>query len=115
MTLARDIFDTLPQPHFAEPWQAKAFAMTVRLHEQGAFAWPEWTETFSAQIHSRPGETDLADVYFTQWLTALETLLARKGLTDATQLHRARHAWEHAAARTPHGHPVELTAQDFPE
>src|SRR5689334_6234460 len=28
-------------PVFAEPWQAEAFALTVRLHEAGCFIWPE--------------------------------------------------------------------------
>ena len=29
-------------PVFAEPWQAQAFAMAVRLSAQGHFTWPEW-------------------------------------------------------------------------
>ncbi|MEE1557214.1 MAG: nitrile hydratase accessory protein, partial [Alphaproteobacteria bacterium] len=29
-------------PVFDEPWQAQAFAMTVWLHEQSHFTWPEW-------------------------------------------------------------------------
>ena len=28
-------------------------------------------------------------------------------------LARYRHAWEHAAARTPHGTPIELAPEDF--
>jgi hypothetical protein len=29
-------------PVFAEPWQAQAFALAVRLSEQGYFTWKEW-------------------------------------------------------------------------
>ena len=29
-------------PVFREPWEAHAFAMAVRLHEQGLFTWPQW-------------------------------------------------------------------------
>ena len=29
-------------PVFREPWEAQAFAMTVKLHESGLFSWPEW-------------------------------------------------------------------------
>ena len=28
-------------PVFAEPWQAQAFALAVRLSKQGHFTWPE--------------------------------------------------------------------------
>jgi len=37
-------------PVFAAPWEAQAFAMTLALHEQGAFSWKEWTETLAAVI-----------------------------------------------------------------
>ena len=29
-------------PVFAAPWQAQAFALTLSLHERGAFTWKEW-------------------------------------------------------------------------
>ena len=29
-------------PVFAEPWQANAFALAVKLSEQGHFTWQEW-------------------------------------------------------------------------
>jgi len=29
-------------PVFAEPWQAQAFALAVKLSEQGHFTWKEW-------------------------------------------------------------------------
>ncbi|EMS97427.1 hypothetical protein H009_11986 [Agrobacterium tumefaciens str. Cherry 2E-2-2] len=113
MISAQRAFDSLPQPHFAEPWQAKAFALTLRIHDEGAFTWPEWTEALSAQIHSRPGETDLSEVYFTQWLTALESLLSRKGLASPELLDRYQHAWHHAVSRTPHGETIVLADHDF--
>jgi hypothetical protein len=34
-------------------------------------------------------------------------------LGTAEQIHRFEHAWEAAAARTPHGEPIEVQAQDF--
>ena len=43
----------LPQdaggPVFSEPWEAKAFAMTLRLHERGLFTWPEWAQALAEQ------------------------------------------------------------------
>ncbi len=42
-------------PVFNEPWQAQAFAMTVQLHEAGAFSWREWSERLASEIRPRPG------------------------------------------------------------
>ena len=35
--------------------------------------------------------------------------MTEKGLTDDATLARYRHAWAHAAERTPHGTPIELS------
>ena len=37
-------------PVFAEPWQAQAFALAVRLSEQGHFTWKEWAAALSAEL-----------------------------------------------------------------
>jgi len=66
-------------PVFKEPWEAKAFAMTLALHERGLFTWPQWAETLSAQIASAQaaGDADLGDTYYQHWLLALESLVKR--------------------------------------
>ncbi len=97
-------------PVFNEPWEAKAFAMVLRLHEQGLFSWPEWAEALSQEINAAQagGDAGLGDTYYQHWLRALETLVARKGAASADELARCRQAWAEAAERTPHGQPVEL-------
>ena len=47
-------------PVFAEPWQAQAFALAVKLSEQGYFTWKEWTETLAGELAaaSSRGEPD---------------------------------------------------------
>ena len=35
-------------PVFAEPWEAQAFAMAVKLNEAGVFQWSEWADTLGA-------------------------------------------------------------------
>lgn len=98
------------RPPFAAPWQAHAFALTLALHEQGLFTWPQWTAALSAAI-ARAQERDGPDdgqAYYHHWLDALETLLLGRGLADADTLHALEHAWEDAAVRTPHGQPVVL-------
>ncbi len=94
-------------PGFAEPWQAQAFAMTVKLHEEGVFSWPEWTEALSAQI-SAAGEDDTGARYYEHWLTALEKLVEAKGVMTQTERLARRDAWDEAARATPHGQPIEL-------
>jgi nitrile hydratase accessory protein len=97
-------------PVFEEPWQAKAFAIAVALHERGIYTWPEWTETLGARI---AGAQDDGDAYYRNWLGALEDLLAEKGVTTAEETSRWREAWRHAANRTPHGTPIEVCRDDF--
>ena len=103
-------------PVFAEPWQAQAFAMTLQLHQRGLFSWPEWAAALSAQIAKAHagGDADLGDTYYRHWLAALETLVAEKGATDASELSRCAQAWDQAADRTPHGQPIVLQPADFP-
>jgi len=103
-------------PVFSAPWEAQAFAMTLALHERGLFTWPEWAETLAAQIAEAQaaGDPDTGQTYYLHWLAALERLVASKGASSGDELARYRHAWEHAAGRTPHGQPIELRGEDFP-
>ena len=67
------------EPVFREPWEARAFALAVSLHERGVFTWPEWAQALGAQIAAAPADDDWH--YYEHWLSALERLLADKGLT----------------------------------
>lgn len=97
-------------PAFAEPWQARAFGMTLALFEAGCFTWPEWTDALSAEIAAARdrGEPDLGDTYYRHWLAALERLAAAKALTSVPELAERKDAWAHAAEHTPHGQPITL-------
>ena len=97
-------------PVFKEPWEAKAFALTLRLHERGLFTWPEWADALSHEIGAAQarGDADLGDTYYQHWLRALETLVALKGAASADELARCGRAWAEAAERTPHGSAIEL-------
>ncbi len=103
-------------PVFREPWEAQAFAMTLSLHQRGLFTWPEWAATLGAEIKraQESGDPDTGETYYRHWLAALERLVAEKGVADARTLTRYRDAWDHAADRTPHGQPIELSPDDFP-
>ena len=66
-------------PVFKEPWEAKAFAITLALHERGVFTWPQWAEALSRQIAlaQSAGDADLGDTYYQHWLLALESLVVK--------------------------------------
>jgi nitrile hydratase accessory protein len=97
-------------PVFQEPWQAQAFAMTLKLHDRGAFTWSEWAHYLGREIQVAQacGDPDLGDTYYLHWLAALERIVADKGLLGATDLARRKEEWADAARSTPHGQPIEL-------
>jgi nitrile hydratase accessory protein len=102
-------------PVFHEPWEAQAFAMALALHERGLFTWNEWAAALAREIKRAQagGDPDTGETYYRHWLATLEALVAEKGVATADTLHRYRDAWDHAADRTPHGAPIELTPADF--
>src|SRR6186997_1147374 len=117
LAIAPDRLSELPRlprdeggPVFAEPWQAQAFALAVKLSEQGHYTWKEWAAALSDQLRAaeRRGEPDDGSRYYEHWLAALETLVARKGLADPAALITRKEAWTEAYRSTPHGRPVEL-------
>jgi nitrile hydratase accessory protein len=102
-------------PVFRAPWEAQAFAMALALHGRGLFSWSEWAATLADQIRraQASGDPDTGETYYRHWLATLERLVAEKGVASTETLDRYRHAWDHAADRTPHGSPIELRPEDF--
>ena len=102
-------------PVFKEPWEAQAFSMALALHQRGVFTWPEWAATLADEIKRAQagGDPDTGETYYRHWLATLERLVADKGIASRDTLARYRDAWDHAADRTPHGTPIELSPDDF--
>jgi nitrile hydratase accessory protein len=100
-------------PIFAEPWQAQAFALAIRLSEQGYFTWKEWAGALAAELKraEERGEPDDGTHYYEHWLSALESLVAGKGLADPAALAQRKEAWADAYRHTPHGKPVALRSK----
>lgn len=99
--------DRLPKdadgPVFAEPWEAQAFAMAVKLNEAGIFTWPEWAEMLGAELKAQPDRP-----YYESWLAALEGLVEAKGVMSGPERIARVQAWDRAAKATPHGQPIQL-------
>ena len=100
-------------PVFAEPWQAQAFAMAVRLSVQGHFTWGEWAATLADELKSAAdrGEPDDGSRYYEHWLAALERLVTAKSLLNPDEMLDRKEAWADAYRHTPHGQPVTLQDQ----
>ncbi len=99
---------------FAEPWQAQAFALAVKLSEQGYFTWKEWAGALADELKAAAdrGEPDDGSQYYHHWVAALERLVTAKGLTDSPALLARKEAWADDYRHTPHGKPVMLRPSD---
>lgn len=88
------LLEEVDEPVFAEPWEAHAFALAVKLHEQGNFSWTEWSEYLSKEISgSAPvsaGENP--SDYYQLWYQALEQLVLSKGIINSEELVDRQHA-----------------------
>jgi len=97
-------------PVFRAPWEARAFAITVTMHERGVFTWPEWAEALSSAIKRAEAVSgvDNGERYYEHWLAALEEIVTQKQVCTTGVLHKRREDWRESARLTPHGQPIEL-------
>ncbi len=85
-------------PVFAEPWQARAFAVVVKLCQDGHAEWDEFQRRLIAEIGAADAAGDDATGYYEHWLAACERLLVERGLAAPGDLARRKAA---AASRPP--------------
>ena len=59
---------------FDAPWQARTFAMAVKLHQAGLFSWNEWSLQLSRNISlfEQDREVKTSEDYYTLWQQTLE-------------------------------------------
>ena len=68
---------------FSAPWEARAFALALKLSESGHFTWDEFRERLMAEvrasdrIRARDGTSDQGE-YYEHFLRALERIVAEK-------------------------------------
>jgi nitrile hydratase accessory protein len=99
-------------PVFRAPWEAHAFAMALALYEKGLFTWTEWSAMLGEEIKKAQaaGDPDTGETYYRHWLATLERMVAAKGRPP----HKAgKSSLGTRDAQTPHGKPIELSADDF--
>ncbi len=81
---------------FSAPWEARAFAMAVRLSEAGVCTWNEFRAHLIAEIGKADkvrahGWVEDGDGYYVHFLRALENLLREKNIVDASALEMKMH------------------------
>ena len=87
-SLLHDTSKDKQHPVFAEPWEAHAFAIAVKLSEKCLLKWSEWTDTLTEEIKiaKEQGVPDFGNTYYQFWLTALETILLEKNILKKSDL-----------------------------
>lgn len=86
-------------PVFAEPWQARAFALVVALVGDGRVDWEDFRRRLIAEIGAATAAGDDATGYYEHWLRACERLLAARGIAAADELAAVK---ADLAAHPPH-------------
>lgn len=76
------------EPAFEEPWQARAFAVAISLTERGDGdrPWEDFQRRLVEEIEADGDIEASEEVYYEQWLRALERLLVEEGLVDVEDL-----------------------------
>jgi nitrile hydratase accessory protein len=98
-------------PVFGEPWEAQAFALAVKLSDEGHFTWKEWAAALADELKTAAdrGEPDDGTRYYRHWLAALERLVTEKGLVDSSALLERKEAWADAYRHTPNSTTASIT------
>ena len=85
---------------FDAPWQGRAFAMAVALHESGHITWDDFRDELIAELG--PATDAAPDTYWGAWLRATEAVLARRDLVPPSD--RTERLQAYAARPAGHDH-----------
>ena len=85
-----DALPALPRddegPVFAEPWQARVFAMVVRLCQDGRYDWSAFQQRLIDEVGTADATHDDVTGYYEHWLAAAEKLLVAEGMVSEDDL-----------------------------
>jgi len=76
---------------FAEPWEARAFALALDLAARGSFGWEEFRQRLIAEITRADGQAAAGVTptsYYECWLAALEGSLRENGHASLAEIDR---------------------------
>lgn len=74
-----------PDRVFTAPWEARAFAIAVKLADSGVFTWNEFRDRLIKEVavSDRSVANSTSSEYYEHFLRALELLLESKGIGGA--------------------------------
>ena len=72
-------------PVFAEPWEARTFALVVELNRQRLFAWKAFADLLAEEI-ARSEREGLCRPYYLNWHIAAERLIEGLDLTRRSDI-----------------------------
>ncbi|MDQ5853652.1 MAG: nitrile hydratase accessory protein [Chloroflexota bacterium] len=71
------------KPVFQAPWEARAFALVIKLYEHGEYVWDEFRDRLIAEIAAAEAahpDHDSGTHYYECWLASFERLLTEKNI-----------------------------------
>jgi nitrile hydratase accessory protein len=72
-------------PVFAEPWEAKIFALVVNVYDQGRFEWKDFQQLLVEEISCSEGQGD-PQSYYVNWAIAAERLFESLAVVDRSAI-----------------------------
>lgn len=102
---------------FEQPWEIRAFALAVALHQAGTYQWNEFqhalVESIAAWQSSTSDHAASQWSYYEHWLAALERLIGDGGVLDRQDVDvRAAHVLASPPNRDHHKAILEPIAVD---
>jgi len=86
-------------PVFDEPWQARVFAVIVKLCQDGRYDWNVFQQRLIHEVGAADAARDDVTGYYEHWLAAAEKLLVAEGMVSAGELTDRK---AHVAANRAH-------------
>lgn len=100
------------EPVFADHWQAQVLAMANLLIKNGQFSAEQWSQRLGSELRraAEDGQPDNKETFYLSALNALESLTVQCAGLSTDDLNQKTQDWYNAHLNTPHGKPVELSA-----
>ena len=70
---------------FQAPWEGRAFGLAVAMNHDGRYEWTDFAGNLVAEI-AESEKSRASQVYYEQWLAALEKLAISRGMVSKEEL-----------------------------
>lgn len=101
-------------PTFAQPWEARAFALVLAASEKGSFSLKDFQQALIARVGTHEKMSCIAsnEDYYSRWIEALEDILISHGVVSKDRIGASEsHVISTAALRKEHQHGTARDAE----